>query len=116
MPRIARIVAPRYPNHVTQRGNNRSTTFFDDEDRLTSLKLLHKFSTQYSLDIWAYCVMDNHVHLLAIPGKKDSLSRGIGLTIQVYTQDLNRKLKQSGRIWQNRFSPASLKNAHISGL
>jgi putative transposase len=103
MPRIARIVAPGYPHHVTQRGNNRSTTFFDDEDRLTYLKLLHKYSTQHSLNIWAYCLMDNHVHLLAVPKKEDSLSCGVGLTNQVYTQYLNRKLKQSGRIWQNRF-------------
>ncbi len=49
--------------------------------------------------------MDNHVCLLAIPGKEDSLSRGVGLTNQVYTQQLNRNLKQSGRIWQNRFFP-----------
>ena len=47
--------------------------------------------------------MSNHVHLLAVPEKEDSLARGIGLTNQVYTQYLNRKLKQSGRIWQNRF-------------
>ena len=103
MPRIARIVAPRYPHHVTQRGNNRSTTFFDDQDRLTYLKLLQKFSTQHSLGIWAYCLMENHVHLLAIPAQQESLSRGVGLTNQVYTQYLNRKLRQSGRIWQNRF-------------
>ncbi|SDE46146.1 putative transposase [Desulfuromonas thiophila] len=47
--------------------------------------------------------MDNHVHLLVVPEKEDSLARGIGLTNQVYTQYLNRKLKQNGRIWQNRF-------------
>ena len=55
------------------------------------------------MQIWAYCLMDNHVHLLVVPEKEDSLARGIGLTNQVYTQYLNRKLKQSGRIWQNRF-------------
>ncbi len=47
--------------------------------------------------------MDNHVHLLAVPETEKSLSRGVGLTNQVYTQYLNRKLNQSGRIWQNRF-------------
>jgi putative transposase len=103
MPRIARIVVPEYPHHVTQRGNNRATVFFDDEDRLQYLKLLAKYSKAFSLQIWAYCLIDNHVHLLVVPEKEDSLARGIGLTNQVYTQYLNRKLKQSGRIWQNRF-------------
>jgi putative transposase len=103
MPRIARIVAPGHPHHVTQRGNNGAVTFFDDEDRQTYLKLLHKYSRRHSLQLWAYCLMDNHVHLLAVPDKEDSLSRGVGLTNQVYTQYLNQKLKQGGRIWQNRF-------------
>lgn len=103
MPRIARIVAPGYPHHVTQRGNNRTTIFFDDEDRETYLNLLHQYSKRHSLKIWAYCLMDNHVHLLAVPEKEDSLSRGVGLTNQVYTQYLNRIFNQGGRIWQNRF-------------
>jgi len=103
MPRIARIVAPGYPHHVTQRGNNRATVFFDDEDRRTYLNLLAKYSKKFSLQIWAYCLMDNHIHLLAVPRKETSLARGVGLTNQVYTQYLNRKLQQSGRIWQNRF-------------
>ncbi len=103
MPRIARIVAVGYPHHITQRGNNRQTVFFDDEDKSTYLKLLAKNSQRFDLKIWAYCLMDNHIHLLAVPEKENSLARGIGLTNQIYTQYLNRKLNQSGRIWQNRF-------------
>jgi putative transposase len=103
MPRIARIIAPGYPHHITQRGNNRATVFFDDEDRQTYLKLLTVYASKHDLQIWAYCLMDNHVHLLAVPQTETSLARGIGLTNQVYTQYLNRKLSQSGRIWQNRF-------------
>jgi len=61
------------------------------------------FSKAFSLQIWAYCFMDNHVHLLVVPEKEDSLARSFGLTNQVYTQYLNRKLKQSDRTWQNRF-------------
>lgn len=103
MPRIARIIATDYPHHVTQRGNNRAPVFFDDEDRQTYLKLLSGYALKYSLQIWAYCLMDNHIHLLVVPQNEDSLARGIGLTNQVYTQYLNRKRNQSGRIWQNRF-------------
>jgi putative transposase len=103
MPRIARIIAAGYPHHITQRGNNRATAFFDDEDRETYLKLLTDYSHKHDLQIWAYCLMDNHVHLLAVPETETALARGVGLTNQVYTQYLNRKRTQSGRIWQNRF-------------
>lgn len=103
MPRIARIIAAGYPHHITQRGNNRTTVFFDDEDRQTYLNLLLNYTRKYHVVIWAYCLMDNHVHLLAVPETDNGLARGIGLTNMLYTQYLNRKLNQSGRIWQNRF-------------
>ena len=110
MPRIARVIATRYPHHITQRGNNRATVFFDDEDRQTYLKLLAGYAEKHHLQIWAYCLMNNHIHLLAVPETETSLARGIGLTNQVYTQYLNRKLNQSGRIWQNRFFSCVVEN------
>ncbi len=110
MPRIARIIAPGYPHHVTQRGNKRSFVFFDDEDRQTYLDVLANYAQKHSLQIWAYCLTDNHIHLLVVPGAEDSLARGIGLTNQVYTQYLNRKLNQSGRVWQNRFFSCVVEN------
>ncbi len=103
MPRIARIVAPGYPHHVTQRGNNRTRVFFDDEDRRTYLSILSLYAQKNSLELWAYCLMDNHFHLLVVPENENSLAKGVGLTNQIYTQYLNRKRGQSGRIWQNRF-------------
>lgn len=110
MPRIARVIATGYPHHITQRGNNRATVFFDDEDRQTYLKLLAGYAEKHHFQIWAYCLMDNHIHLLAVPEVETSLARGIGLTNQVYTQYLNRKLNQSGRIWQNRFFSCVVEN------
>jgi putative transposase len=110
MPRIARIIAPGYPHHITQRGNNRAMVFFDDEDRQTYLKLLAGYARKHALQILAYCLMDNHVHLLAVPETETALARGIGLTNQVYTQYLNRKLNQSGRVWQNRFFSCVVEN------
>ena len=103
MPRIARIIAPGYPHHVTQRGNNRATVFFDDEDRQTYLKFLSLYASKYKFQILAYCLMDNHIHLLVTPETEISLARGIGLANMLYTQYSNRKFHQSGRIWQNRF-------------
>ena len=110
MPRIARIIVPGYPHHVTQRGNNRATVFFDDDDRWFYLRILNDYTKKYAVDIWAYCLMSNHVHLLAVPETESGLARGIGLTNQVYTQYLNRKRAQSGRIWQNRFFSCVVEN------
>ena len=112
MPRIARVIATEYPHHITQRGNNRATVFFDDEDRQTYLKVLSGYAEKYRFQIWAYCLMNNHINLLAVPESETSFARGIGLTNQVYTQYLNRKLNQSGRIWQNRFFSCVVENNH----
>jgi putative transposase len=110
MPRIARIIAAGFPHHITQRGNNRATVFFDDEDRQTYLNLLLKYTHKYNVAIWAYCLMSNHVHLLAVPETETGLARGIGLPNMLYTQYLNSKLNQSGRIWQNRFFSCLVEN------
>ncbi len=103
MPRIARVCAINYPHHVTQRGNNKEAVFFDDADREFYLKTLRGYSKKWGLDIWAYCLMTNHVHILAVPKQEESLAKGIGRTNLVYTQYINRKYKRSGRLWQNRF-------------
>ncbi len=103
MSRIARVTAVNYPHHITQRGNNRTDTFLEDNDRQFYLEILKKYAQRYAFDIWAYCLMSNHVHILAVPRKEDSLARGMGGTNLVYTQYINRKYKRSGRLWQNRF-------------
>ena len=51
MPRVARIIAAGYPHHITQRGNNRTAVFFDDEDRQTYLNLLLKYTLKYKVTI-----------------------------------------------------------------
>ena len=103
MPRIARAVAAHYPHHVTQRGNNRADVFYDNEDRTYYLKTLKNYCQQWRVTIWAYCLMNIHVHLLAVPASEESLARCIGRTNLLYTQYANRKYKRSGRLWQNRF-------------
>jgi len=103
MSRIARVVAVGLPHHITQRGNNRADVFFDESDRLFYLQILHKYYTEFKLTIWAYCLMSNQVHLLAVPEYQFSLSQGIGRANLIYTQYINKKYNCSGRLWQNRF-------------
>ena len=103
MPRTSRAVAVGYPHHVTQRGNNRQPIFFDDQDRLTYLDTFQHYALKFHLDVWAYCLMPNHFHLLVVPQNEESLASGVGLANQVYTRYINRKYFRSGRLWQNRF-------------
>jgi len=103
MPRIARLCAVGYPHHITQRGNNRDKVFFDDEDKGFYLNTLQRYKDKYEIKILAYCLMGNHIHILAVPEKEVSLARGIGGTNLVYTQYINQKYGRSGRLWQNRF-------------
>jgi len=67
MPRVARIVIPNCPHHITQRGNNRQDVFFVDDDRLTYFALLKEESEKHGLFVDGYCLMTNHIHLIATP-------------------------------------------------
>jgi putative transposase len=115
MLRIARVTLPDYPHHVTQRGNNRATVFFDDEDRNFYLGTLKSYSDSYRVCILSYCLMDNHVHILAVPMETGGLARSIGRSNLLYTQYINRKYGRSGRLWQNRFFPSLLGMSIIYG-
>lgn len=103
MPRNSRAVAAGYPHHITQRGNNREPIFFDDNDRLAYLEALKHYTQEHKVNIWAYCLMTNHTHLLAVPQIADGLALAVGLSSLRYTRYLNRKYFRSGRIWQSRF-------------
>ena len=103
MSRIARAVAVGYPHHVTQRGNNRAEVFFSARDREYYLRTLVRYCDEFKLQVWAYCLMTNHVHLLVVPEREYSLAQGVGRTNLVYTQHVNREYRRMGRVWQNRF-------------
>jgi len=113
MPRIARVVAVGVPHHITQRGNNRQRVFFKDEDRSRYLELLKRYAAEFDLTVLAYCLMPNHVHLIATPNGEQSLAKAIGRTNLVYTQHVNRVYDRSGRLWQNRFYSCPLDERHL---
>ncbi len=112
MPRVARIVVPDLPHHVTQRGNNRQDVFLGNEDRLTYLKLLGQMSRKHGLRIWGYCLMSNHVHVVATPARGESLARALGRAHWLYAQYFNRTHGRSGHLWQNRFFSCALDSDH----
>ena len=64
MPRQARIIIPHEAHHVTQRGNYRQEIFEDDDDFRQYLAWLKEYSRKYKIDILAYCLMTNHIHII----------------------------------------------------
>lgn len=113
MPRIGRIVATGYPHHITQRGNNQQKIFFDENDRLMYLSLIREYADKYNVSMIAYCLMENHVHFIAIPNQEDSFSRIFRVAHMRYAQYLHNKINSSGHLWQGRFFSCILDDNHL---
>ena len=104
MARLARVVAPGLPHHITQRGNRRQQTFLCDEDYRSYLELMGQWCGAHQVEIWAYCLMPDHVHLIAVPQSADGLRRAIGEAHRRYTRMVNFREGWRGHLWQGRFS------------
>ena len=96
MPRLARLVVPSLPHHITQRGNRRQQTFFCDEDYAAYLELMADWCQERGVRVWAYCLMPNHVHLIAVPQSEDGLARAIGEAHRRYTRRINFRSVRNG--------------------
>lgn len=113
MPRIARVVVPNLPHHVTQRGNFGQDVFEDDADRNVYLKWLHEYGQHYGTKFWAYCLMTNHVHYIVVPENQRSLAMTFNQTHMRYAQYMNRKHNRRGHLWQGRFYSCLLDDEHL---
>ena len=113
MPRIARAVAVGFPHHITQRGNYRQAVFEADSDYIRYLELLKDYSDRHQLKIWAYCLMGNHVHFIAVPMESDSLSKVFKSLHMRYSQYFNMRNKTTGHLWQGRFYSCALDERHL---
>jgi putative transposase len=112
MARIARVVAPGVPHHITQRGNRRQQTFFCDEDYEAYVELVAEWCDKLGVEVWAYCLMPNHVHLVAVPENEDGLRRAIGEAHRRYTRMVNFRERWRGHLWQDRFASFPMDEAH----
>lgn len=112
MARTPRIVLPGVPHHIAQRGNRKQKTFFCEFDYRHYLSLLAEHAVSAGMSIWCYCLMPNHVHLIAVPTTVDGLSRGLGETHQRYTLTINRRKRWKGYLWQGRFSSYPMDEEH----
>ncbi|MBN1822704.1 MAG: transposase [Endomicrobiales bacterium] len=113
MVRIARVVGVGLPHHVTQRGNYRQEVFSADTERNRYLAWIKEYSRKYELSILAYCLMDNHVHFIAVPRQENSLAMVFNMAHMRYSQYKNRKHDISGHLWQGRFYSCILDEQHL---
>ena len=112
MARFARVVVPGCPHHITHRGNRRDPVFFSEEDRGEYLDILHDYCRRYEVAIWGYCLMTNHVHLVGVPARAESLGLAIGRAHMTYARHANRRQRWWGHLWANRFYSTPLDDAH----
>jgi REP-associated tyrosine transposase len=103
MARIARVVVPGLPHHVTQRGVRSMPVFFSAGDRKEYLELMAASAERFGLEFWAWCLMKNHVHFLVVPKRADSLAKGIGDAHRRYTRMVNFRQGARGHLFQERF-------------
>lgn len=113
MPRLSRTVFAGVPHHITQRGNRREDIFFMDEDRAAYLSWLKEYSEKFDVEILAYCLMTNHIHLVAVPATDDGLHRMLKPLHMRYAQRINRAQGWKGHLWQGRFFSSPLDDAYL---
>jgi putative transposase len=114
MARLSRLVLPGYPYHVTQRGNRRQQTFFDDGDYALYRDLLREAARRAGSQIWAYCLMPNHVHVIVVPSDEDGLRRTFADAHRRYTGFINARHRWTGHLWQGRFGAVVMDDEHLA--
>ena len=113
MPRLARVVAKGVVHHITQRGNARRTVFDSDADRLVYLDLLRRDAALHRCSLVGYCLMSNHVHLMVVPDRADSIAQALRHTHGRYAAYLNARQGKSGHVWQGRYYSCPLDHGHL---
>jgi len=114
MARLARVVIPGLPHHVTQRGNGRARTFFGDDDYALYRDLLAESCAAARVEVWAWVLMPNHVHLILVPDDEDGLRRALAPTHRRYAGHIHAREKRSGHFWQGRFGCVAMDDDHLA--
>jgi putative transposase len=104
---------PEYPHHVTQRGGRGQKTFFRQSDFEMYIELLSRAREMADVEIWAYCLMPNHIHLVTVPKSKDGLSRLLRNTHSEYARRINKREGWQGHLWQERFYSFVMDERHL---
>ena len=113
MARLARIVVPGLPHHITARGNRREPIFFEDGDQEIYLDLLSEHMRRARVEVWAYCLMPNHVHLIACPQTADGLGKALGSAHRRWANHVNTRGRWRGHLFDGRYASVAMDDAHL---
>ena len=113
MARLPRIVVPGYPHHVTARGNRREPIFFEDGDQDIYCDILAEQVRKAGVEVWAYCLMPNHVHLVLCPRDEDGLARALGAAHKRWANFINGRGRWRGHLFDGRFASVAMDEAHL---
>lgn len=114
MARLARLVVPGLPHHVTQRGNGGARTFFEDGDYAAYRDLLAENCRAAGVAVWAWCLMPNHVHLILVPADRDGLRRTLAATHRGYAGLIQARRRRTGHFWQGRYGSVAMDEDHLA--
>jgi putative transposase len=103
MPRIARRVTDGGTYHILNRGNGRQRVFHKDADYFAFLALFEQMRDRFAVDLFAYCLMPNHFHLLVKVAQGENLSRGMQWFTTTHVRRYHRHYQSSGHLWQGRY-------------
>ena len=113
MARLARSIIPGYPHDVIQRGNYDQAIFEVEADYRRYIEWLREYTERYNIDIWAYCLMPNHVHFVCVPNAENALSRAFNTLHMRYAQYFNGKRAARGHLWRGRFMSCALDDKSV---
>jgi putative transposase len=114
MARLARVVVPGLPYHVTQRGDGRQRVFFADADYAAYRDWLAEAAGEARVSVWAWCLMPNHVHLILAPQDEDGLRRALARVHRRYAGFIQSRRRRTGHFWQGRYGAVAMDEAHLA--
>ena len=113
MARLARAMFPGHPHHVNQCGNGRAQVFFCDDDYRFYRDLLSAHCAAAGVEVWAWVLMPNHVHMILAPSDADGIRRALALVHRRYAGHVHARLKRTGHFWQGRFGCVAMDEEHL---
>jgi putative transposase len=113
MARLARFILPGVAHHITQRGNGRQQTFFSDADYRVYRDLFKLHCAEQGVRVWSWVLMPNHVHLILVPRREDSLRAALSRIHRAYAGHIHARTQRTGHFWQGRFGCVAMDEAHV---
>lgn len=113
MPRIARLIVPGMPHHVTQRGNQRQRVFFSPADYSAWLQIAAGAFRDAKVEVLAYCLMPNHIHLIAMPATDTGLARAMAVVSATYARRIQTRRGLPGHLWQGRYASFPMDETYL---